>query len=119
MPAPRARYEQLYGESSFVQESGTHFTHACCDCGAAHNIKLEVLNEEEISVTYYKNQKATADFRAMPTHGILISEEFSLNLPVLLGLLDQRRNKDARRLLKRALRKERDFKQRYANGDFL
>jgi hypothetical protein len=119
MPAPRARYEQLYGESSFVQENGKHFTHACCDCGAAHNIKLEVLNEEEIAVTYYKNQKATADFRAMPTHGVLISEDLSRTLPVLLGLVEQGKSKDARRLLKRALKNERSFQYRYAMGDYL
>lgn len=116
---PSAPYDQLYVASSWIQESGTHFTHACCDCGSAHNVKLSVLNEEEIEVQYFKNQKATADFRAMETHGILISEQLSRALPVLLTLIEKRKNKDARRLLKRVLKRERDFQQRYANGDFL
>ena len=116
---PYAEYDQLLHDSAFVQESGKHFTHACCDCGSAHNIKLTVLNEEEIEVQYFKNQKATADFRSMRTHGILISESLSRSLPQLIDLLARRKNKEARRLLKRALKLERDFQQIYASGDFL
>jgi hypothetical protein len=103
----------------WVQESGKHFTHACCDCGSAHNVKLVVLNEEEVEVTYYKNQKATADFRAMPTFGVLISESLSRALPMVMDHLGRKQHKKARRILKAALRREVEFQQLYASGDFL
>ena len=119
MNRPYSKYDQIVDGTSFIHESGKHLTQACCDCGSAHNIKLTVLNEEEIEVEYYKNKKATADFRAMTTHGVLISDELSRALPEVLRLLQRGSYARAKAVLNRALKEERGFQQLYASGDFL
>ncbi len=112
-------FDQMYEGSNFIHPSGEHLRHLCCDCGRGHNIKLTVVNAEDISVEYFANQPLTKEARKMGANGRIISQRM---YPVLIALMEATKGKERKRLLKQ-LKEEyvasRYFLTEVENGEVL
>ena len=114
-----ARYHQLYDDTPFIQNTADLLDHVCCDCGSSHSLRMDVLNSEEISITYFKNKSLTKDARTYNTNGRLVSPKFLAQLKELGALLKKGKKKKAHKLWVSMWKEEQTFQTQVYSGDFL
>lgn len=59
-----SKYEQVYLNEPFPQETGKNALElACCDCGLVHNISIKVINKNMVELTFNVDKRKTAACR--------------------------------------------------------
>lgn len=56
-------YEQVYDGEPFIQPLGKSWKLACCHCGLVHEIKIELVDEQNVKLTLRQNAAATKRLR--------------------------------------------------------
>ncbi len=117
MATDKMEFHQLYDGNTWIQPDKEQFTHCCCDCGSCHNIRLEIINADEIQVSLVKNANATKLSRQYQSHGHLVSNDFWM-------LVHEINNSEANpkkklKALQRLLKTEQEFQDKAQRGDFL
>jgi hypothetical protein len=129
-----AAFDQLVDGMAFIHQSGEHMGHTCCDCGSSHNIRMTIINDEEIEVQYFKNASLTRLARQTGVNGVLVTADFYKSLVDLSEILKgwpkatviekdakqyKKLRKTVRRLAKKISEDQHEFETWFKAGDYL
>lgn len=64
IPRLKGGIQQLKdGEGVLFDPKGLRHTFVCCDCGLAHDVFFDVMEDDEIAMRFYRAERVTAAIR--------------------------------------------------------